>query len=54
MWANDHFSVMFKTISGGSSTTESSLRAKLDLCVEIKKFYEKETNVKLVFKLLSN
>ena len=29
-WANDHFSVIFKTISGGSSTTESSLRGKLD------------------------
>ena len=30
MRADDHFSVIFKTISSGSSTTESSLRGKLD------------------------
>ena len=30
MWANDHFSAIFKTISGRSLTTESSLRGKRD------------------------
>ena len=30
MWGTDDFSVIFKTISGGSLTTESSLRGKRD------------------------
>ena len=44
MWANDHFSAIFKTISGRSLTTESSLRGKRDSCGEIKKFYDREGN----------
>ena len=44
MWANDHFSEIFKTISGRSLTTESSLRENVITCGEIKKFYDREGN----------
>ena len=42
MWANDHFSAIFKTISGRS--LKAHFVENVIPCGEIKKFYDREGN----------